>query len=336
MLKVDEAHSETIRNSIISNYRETIQQRARGINVPFVSIGQRVHEADLSAYLLSGDDGYEWEHVKLQSIDEAGNALYPEAFPLEMLRIKQERDPYVFSSQMQQEPVPAGGALFKPEWFALLDFEPQILQTFITADTAETDKSYNDATVFSFWGVYEIETMGRKTGEYGLHWIDCAELRIEPKDLRDAFLDFWQDCMIHKVPPLLAAIEKKSTGVTLLSVIKEMRGIQVRDIERNRSSGSKTARFLQCQPHVAARKISFTAGARHVDMCIKHMTKITANDTHKFDDVCDTAADAIKMALIDKTLIHTTLNKTDYNQIARSLTHQHNKVGKLRDSAYKR
>ena len=190
--------------------------------------------------------------------------------------------------------------------------------------------------MFSFWGVYEIETMGRKTGEYGLHWIDCAELRIEPKDLRDAFLDFWQDCMIHKVPPLLAAIEKKSTGVTLLSVIKEMRGIQVRDIERNRSSGSKTARFLQCQPHVAARKISFTAGARHVDMCIKHMTKITANDTHKFDDVCDTAADAIKMALIDKTLIHTTLNKTDYNQIARSLTHQHNKVGKLRDSAYKR
>lgn len=336
MLKVDEAHSETIRTSVINNYRETIQQRARGINVPFVSIGQRVHEADLSAYLLSGDDGYEWEHVKLQSIDEAGNALYPEAFPLEMLRIKQERDPYVFSSQMQQEPVPSGGALFKPEWFTLLDFEPSILQTFITADTAETDKSYNDATVFSFWGVYEIETMGRKTGEYGLHWLDCAELRIEPKDLRDAFLDFWQDCMVHKVPPLLAAIEKKSTGVTLLSVIKEMRGIQVRDIERNRSSGSKTARFLQCQPHVAARKISFTQGARHVDFCIKHMTKITANDTHRHDDIADTLADAIKIALIDKTLIHTTLNKTDYNQIARSLTHQHNKLGKLRDSAYKR
>ena len=64
------------------------------------------------------------------------------------------------------------------------------LQTFITADTAETNKSYNDATVFSFWGVYEIETMGRKTANIGLHWIDCAEMRIEPKDLRDAFLDF--------------------------------------------------------------------------------------------------------------------------------------------------
>ena len=144
--------------------------------------------------------------------------------------------------------------------------------------------------------------MGRKTGEYGLHWIDCMEIRIEPKDLRDTFLDFWQDCMIHKKPPLMAAIEKKSTGVTLLSVIKEMRGIQVRDIERNRASGSKTTRFLACQPHVAARKISFTEGARHVDMCIKHMTKITANDTHRHDDIADTLADAVKIALIDKTI----------------------------------
>ena len=302
MLKVDEAHSETIRNSIISNYRETIQQRARGINVPFVSIGQRVHEADLSAYLLSGDDGYEWEHVKLQSIDEAGNALYPEAFPLAMLRIKQERDPYVFSSQMQQEPVPAGGALFKPEWFVRMDFEPTILHTFITADTAETDKSYNDATVFSFWGLYEIETMERKTGEYGLHWLDCAELRIEPKDLRDSFLDFWQDCARHKIPPLMAAIEKKSTGVTLISTLQELRGIQVRNIERTRASGSKTTRFLAIQPEVAAKKISFTIGARHADMCINHMSKITANDTHRHDDIADTLADAIKIALIDKLI----------------------------------
>jgi predicted phage terminase large subunit-like protein len=336
MHKSDEVHSDTIRQSVIDNYNETIMQRCRGINVPMIFIGQRLHEDDLPAYLLNGNDGHHWQSVILKSIDEAGNALYPEAFPLSMLRIREERDIYVFASQHQQDPQPAGGALFKPDWFVLLDFEPPILQTFITADTAETDKSYNDATVFSFWGIYEIETMGRKTGEHGLHWIDCAELRIEPKDLKDSFLDFWQDCMIHKVPPLLAAIEKKSTGVTLLSVIKELRGIQVRDIERTRSSGSKTARFLQCQPHVAARKISFTAGARHVDMCIKHMTRITANDTHRHDDIADTCADAIKIAIIDKTLIHNTLNKTDYNQMARSLTRQHNKVEQLRGTAYKR
>ncbi len=312
--KIDEAHSETIRNSVITNYRETIQQRARGINVPFIGIGQRVHEEDIAAYLLSGNDGYNWEHVILKSIDDAGNALYPEAFPLEMLRIRQEKDPYVFSAQMQQQPVPAGGSLFKPEWFEMMDEEPDIIMTFITADTAETSKSWNDATVFSFFGLYEIEIFGKKTGELGLHWIDCQELRVEPKDLKASFIEFWQGCMVHPKPPLMAAIEKKSTGVTLVSVLQEMRGLQIRQIERNRSSGSKTQRFLEIQPYVASKLISFTKTAKHVKICVDHMSRITASDSHRFDDICDTLADAIRIALIDKTLSYN-LKPKDTNAV---------------------
>ena len=300
--KPDEVYSDTIREKVIQNYRDTIQQRARGINVPFIMIGQRLHEADLAAYLLNGEDGHEWRRVILKSIDEAGNALYPEAFPLSMLRIRQEKDIYVFASQHQQDPRPAGGSLFKMDWFIKLDFEPPITVTFITADTAETDKSYNDATVFSFWGLYEIETMGRKTGEYGLHWIDCQELRIEPKDLKEAFMDFYGDCMRHKVPPKVAFIERKSTGVTLTSVLSDLRGLSVRGIERSRASGSKTQRFLTTQPYVAARQISFNNDAKHASMCINHMSKITANDSHRHDDIADTLCDAVKIALIDKSI----------------------------------
>jgi len=300
--KIDEAHSDTIRQSVIENYRETIQQRARGVNVPYIYIGQRVHEADLAAYLLDGKDGYSWERVILKSIDDAGNALYPEAFPLESLLIKQERDPYVFASQFQQNPIPAGGGLFKPEWFVVLPREPDILFTFLTCDTAETSKSWNDATSFCFWGVYEIENFGRKTGELGLHWLDCMEIRVEPKDLRDQFIIFYSDCCRHKVPPLMAAIEKKSTGVTLISILKEIRGLTIREIERTRASGSKTQRFLEIQPYIASKYVSFTEGASHVTMCIDHMTKITANESHRHDDIADCACDAIRLALIDKTV----------------------------------
>jgi predicted phage terminase large subunit-like protein len=300
--KPDEVFSDTMREKVIQNYRDTIQQRARGINVPFIMIGQRLHEADLAAYLLNGEDGHEWHRVILKSIDDTGNALYPEAFPLAMLRIRQERDIYVFASQHQQDPQPAGGAMFKKNWFVIMDIEPEMITTFITCDTAETDKDYNDASAFSFWGIYEIITFGRKTGEYALHWLDCIEVHVEPKDLKDTFIDFWSDCMRHKVSPLMAAIEKKSTGTTLLSVLQDIRGIQVRDIPRSRASGSKTARFLECQPHIAARKISFTNGARHMENCITHMTKITANDSHRRDDIADTLADAVRIALIDKTI----------------------------------
>jgi phage terminase large subunit-like protein len=312
--KPDEVHSDVIRKRVIDNYSETIMQRARSDKVPFIYIGQRLHEDDLPAYLLSGKDGYVWESVILKSIDDAGNALYPEVFPVEMLTKRQQTDPYVFASQFQQDPIPAGGALFKREWFVMTDDDPAMVATFITADTAETSKSYNDATVFSFWGVYEIEELGEKTGDIGLHWIDCVETRIEPKDLKDTFLQFYQQTLSYKPRPTMAAIEKKSTGVTLVSTLQDMRTLQIREIERNRNSGSKTQRFLNAQPFVASKKVSMTASARHVNLCINHMVKITANDTHKFDDIGDTLSDAIHLTF-DLRLFSLDTEQTTANPI---------------------
>lgn len=319
MHKIDEAHSDTIREGVIENYRETIQQRARGVNVPFIHIGQRVHEADLASYLINGEDGYEWENITLKAIDEAGNALYPEAFPLEMLQIKQDKDPYVFASQYQQDPVPAGGSLFKPDWFFEMDEEPKILATFITCDTAETDKTYNDASAFSFWGVYEIMQGNQPTGELALHWLDTLELRVEPKDLEPAFIDFYGECNRYTIPPMMAAIEKKSTGVTLVSTLESLRGLTIRKIERNRSSGSKTQRFLDIQSIVASKRISYSKGAKHIPECLKHMAKITANNTHRYDDIADTLADAVKLALIDKTVYSLAKKENDRDDILNQL-----------------
>lgn len=293
--KPDEVHSDVIRQTVIDNYSETIMQRVRSDKVPLIYIGQRLHEDDLPAHLLAGKDGYYWERIILKAIDDAGNALYPEAFPIEMLTKRQQTDPYVFASQFQQDPIPAGGALFKRDWFVMMNEDPDMVATFITADTAETSKTYNDATVFSFWGIYEIEEFGEKTGEMGLHWIDCLETRIEPKDLKDTFIQFYQGTLRYKPRPQLAAIEKKSTGVTLISLLSSMRTLTIHEIERNKSSGSKAARFLNAQPIVASKRISFTSGSRHVKSCLEHMEKITANDTHRFDDIADTLADAIDL-----------------------------------------
>lgn len=301
-IKPDAANSQAQRETVIKNYVETLAQRPRGINVPIIFIGQRVHEDDLAGYLYSGKDVRKWKVINLESLDSAGNALYPEIHPKEYLLELQEKQPYVFASQYMQNPIPAGGALFKPNWFVELDEEPTIMVSFITVDTAETSKSWNDATVFSFFGIYEIENFGRKTGELALHWLDCVEIRVEPKDLKDNFIDFYQECMRHKVPPRMAAIEKKSTGVTLVSVLQDLRGISIRPIERTAASGSKTQRFLEIQPYIASKLVSFTKGAKHKDMCVNHMSKITANDSHKNDDIADSLADGIRLALIEKTV----------------------------------
>lgn len=332
--KPDEVHSDLIRESVITNFRETIQQRPRGINVPIVFIGQRLHEQDLPAYFLAGEDGYDWDRVILKSIDDAGNALYPEAFPLEMLHIRRDKDRYVFAAQHQQDPQPAGGGLFMPEDFALLAEEPNFYITFITADTAETEDPRNDATVFSFWGMYNIETEGRKTGVMGLHWIGCREMRVEPKRLEAEFLDFWQDCARHKNPPLIAFIEKKSTGVTLISILKGMRGLKIREIDRTRKSGSKSQRFIDIQPYIASKQVSLPAHGAHTDMCINHMKKITNNDSHAHDDIADTCSDAVRIALIDKSLAVFTSKSNTSRETTIAALNRHNNVIQLRKRAY--
>ena len=45
-----------------------------------------------------------------------------------------------------------------------------------------------------------------------------------------------------------------------------------------------------------------TSGARHIDMCLNHMSKITANDSHRHDDIADTLADAVRMTFIEKSV----------------------------------
>lgn len=334
--KPDEVHSDLIRESVITNFRETIQQRPRGINVPIVFIGQRLHEQDLPAYFLAGEDGYTWDNVVLKSLDDAGNALYPEAFPLEMLKIRQEKDRYVFAAQHQQDPQPAGGGLYLAEDFPLLAEEPHYEITFITADTAETEDPRNDATVFSFWGLYNIETQGRKTGVHGLHWIACREIRVEPKNLEKEFLDFWQDCARHQKPPLVAFIEKKSTGVTLLSILKGMRGLKVREIERTRKSGSKSQRFIDIQPYIASKQVSLPAHGTHTEMCINHMKKITNNDSHAHDDIADTCSDAVRIALIDHLLILYTHKDALFRSTTQEASHRLTRLAALKKKAHEK
>ncbi len=301
--KPDEVHSDTMRDSVINNYNQTIKPRPRSDNVPMVYIGHRLHERDLPGFLIEGADGHHWKTVILQAIDGAGNALCPEIKSLEWLHIERETNQYVFTSQYQQEPQPPGGGLFLEADFIALPEEPPIICTFLTCDTAETDKSYNDATVFSFWGLYKIGLRGLQTDVYALHWIDCRELWLKPADLESELLDFYAACMRHPMKPRFVAVEKKSTGVTLLSALGKIQGLQAVDIERTRASGSKTARHIEMCPFVGKKLITLPQYAAHTEKCIKHMGKITANNTHLRDDICDSAYDAVKIALIDRMLI---------------------------------
>lgn len=334
--KPDEATSDTIREGVIDWYHNTLlSRRNNGNKTPIIFIGQIVHESDLANHLIEEcekDNTGRKKVLLLPALDEAGNALYPEMHTKEDLLKMQEENPYVFAAQYQQRAQPAGGGLFKKVWFPILEHTPKILATFITCDTAETEKEYNDASAFSFWGIYKIKHAEFDTDIYGLVWLDCMELRVEPKDLHNEFMQFYYSCMRYKVKPSLAAIEKKSTGTTLSSMVEDLPGIQILRVERNRSSGSKTDRFISMQRYIARKQVCFLEGQKHNQMCIDHCAKITANNTHRHDDICDTLYDAVNLALIDKTIInlHVNENKEDQNKILQTLVMKNSKLNNLR------
>lgn len=324
--KPDDVSSDVMREGVVDWYYNTLQSRVNSSHTPIIFIGQRVHEQDLVATLRETGD---WTTVVLPALDVAGNALNPSQHDKPALLKLKKESPYVFAAQYQQDPQPAGGGIFKPEWFYLLDEEPACLATFITVDTAETDKTYNDATVFSFWGLYHICDQGLETDQLGLHWIDCVELHIEPKDLEGELKQFYTQTHQYRIKPQLIAIEKKSTGVTLLSLIKNWRGIEIRPIERTTQSGSKITRFLEIQPIIASQRVSLPRNGKHTSFCLNHCKKITVNNTHRYDDIADTLYDAIKLGLIDQSILLRNRQRQETHHIIDSLARHANYLNRL-------
>jgi len=77
-LKPDDASSEVKRKAVNERFNSTIRSRVNDRNTPIILIMQRLHEEDLSGFLLNGGSGEKWEHLCLPALNEFNEPLYPE------------------------------------------------------------------------------------------------------------------------------------------------------------------------------------------------------------------------------------------------------------------
>lgn len=120
----EDADSEVIRKKTRDWYTSTAYTRLMpGGRV--VVIQTRWHEDDLSGWLLAEHQHEGWVTLDLPAISEAGEALWPEQYPVEELeRIKRALPPRDWSALYQQRPSPDTGDYFKREWVHLVDHLP--------------------------------------------------------------------------------------------------------------------------------------------------------------------------------------------------------------------
>jgi predicted phage terminase large subunit-like protein len=172
----------------MSNRLNSIRESA------IVVVMQRVHEEDVSGAILE-DGGYEHYCIPMEydsgrhcttsigwtdprSVD--GELAWPERFSRQDLQTF-KRNPYLWSGQYQQMPVPRGGGLFKFDWFQSYpvpasksyDFVP--LYTVASLDTAFKEKEENDYSALTVWSVYEAP----KTGQRRIMLMDAWQKRLQ-------------------------------------------------------------------------------------------------------------------------------------------------------------
>jgi predicted phage terminase large subunit-like protein len=136
---VRDAPSDAVRTRTLQWWDQAMSTR---LNDPrtgaFVIVMQRVHQQDLAGHVLE-QGGY--EHLCLPAEfdgrktvtlcgwtdprTEAGELLWPERFTrVDLDALKRQLGSYGASGQLQQQPVPAGGGMFKRAWFHLVDAMP--------------------------------------------------------------------------------------------------------------------------------------------------------------------------------------------------------------------
>ena len=81
-VKPDDAYSNVKRNAINNRFNNTMRSRLAVENVPMINIMQRIHEDDLSGFLLKGGSGDHWHHLVIPTFlsEEALSKPYPKDY----------------------------------------------------------------------------------------------------------------------------------------------------------------------------------------------------------------------------------------------------------------
>jgi len=276
-LKPDDAFSDTKRDVINRRFNNTIASRVNSQETPIIVIMQRLHEEDMTGFLLGGGSGEEWHHVCLPAIDD-DMPLWEAKHDIETLRRMEKADPYTFAGQYMQRPSPLGGGLIKGEWFKRLDIAPPIKFYKMFADTAQKTKERNDYSVFQLWGMRE---------DGGIVLIDQIRGKWEAPELRQTALDFWAKHRDKRVRELV--IEDKASGTGLIQDIKRSGKIPIRALQRN---VDKLTRVMDSVSYIASGYVTILSSQFSSEF-IAECEAFTANDTHAHDDQIDPMCDAI-------------------------------------------
>ncbi len=246
----EEADSQTVRESIWQWYITTALTRLQADSAKII-IMTRWHEDDLVGRLLKvaakDSKADQWEVLHLKAINDNGEALWPEKFPLaylEKIRAGQIDDPdepgagsRAFTALYQGSPTAAEGNIFNRQWWKYYREKPNFTRVIHSWDTAFKDKTQNDYSVCSVWG----QTPN------GFYLIDLWRKKVEFPELKRALISLY-----NRDHPAAVYVEDKASGQSLIPEIKRETTIPILPIKVD---SDKVLRANAVTPLIEAGKV---------------------------------------------------------------------------------
>jgi len=250
-LKPDDASSETRRNSVNERYNNTIRSRVNDRDTPIIVIMQRLHEDDLSGFLLNGGSGETWEHLCLPALDSENNPLWPDKHSFEELEQIRQANRYNFSGQYMQTPSPEEGGEWRKEWFQIVDKSEiplQALKWELIIDGAYTKNTANDPSGFQIgakWGNnYVIASSVDK-------YMEMPELlKFIPNHIEASGLTV-----------SMTLVEPKASGKSIKQMIYNETKLNISEIKSNFVNQSKIENARACSPYIESGRVILIKGA---------------------------------------------------------------------------
>ena len=276
----EDAESEVQRKNLIEWYKSVAYTRLQP-GGKIIIIQTRWHQDDLAGHILN-ESKEDWKILDLPAIDSKGNALWPEAYPIEALeKIKSTVGQRVWSALYQQQPAGDEGSIIKRDWWNIYpeDKIPTLSYVLQSYDTAFSTKSSADFSACTTWGVYTERDQENKPYAACL-LLDAWKERLEYPDLRKRAQDAYE-----KWYPDQVLIEKRASGQSLIQDMRRS-GVPVITYTPDRDKVSRT--------HSVASM--FEGGL--VFTLDKDWTKSVIEESAafpygKFDDVHDTCVQAL-------------------------------------------
>ena len=208
--KAGEAESDIMRQNVIDWFQTTMESRLNSPETPIILIMQRLHQNDLSGWLLEGGNGEHWDNLVIPVLDANDKPLWPAKHNRETLARMEAANPYVFAGQYLQIPAPRSGGMVKVDWLARTRYRTPP-ETFIKVvqswDTAFKAAEINDPSVCTTWG----------EAANGYYLLDCFVIRGDYPTVKRAIQSKYAE-----FKPDVVLIEDKASGQSLIQELRQL------------------------------------------------------------------------------------------------------------------